>query len=94
MSKKLGNNLTRIRIERAMQDPDGTLLEMVYESATGERTKRVVSPIKWNGSGRFLALCLCREEPRTFDFERCSGVQNVSACDYVMPVEIGVLSDD
>ena len=35
---------------------------------------------------RFLALCLCREEPRQFYLERCQNVRLEPAANVLMPV--------
>jgi len=48
----------------------------------------VVSPIRFLGKGRFLALCLSREEPRQFYLERCTNVRLELAANFLMPVEM------
>lgn len=53
---------------------------------TGVSTHRVVSPIRFLGKDRFLALCLSREEPRQFYLERCQNVRLAPAGKFVMPV--------
>ena len=73
-------------IARAMRDPDNWVVELSYNDARGKQTRRVVSPIRFAGQGRFLALCLCAEACRQFRIDRCSDVQLKPAHEYVMPV--------
>ena len=73
-------------IYRAMQQPDDLVIEFDYRDAKGEMTHRVVSPIRFPDRDRFLALCLCREEPRQFHLERCQNVKLAPAADVLMPV--------
>ena len=53
-------------ISRAMYRPDDLVIEFDYRDSKGATTHRVVSPIRFLGADRFLALCLSREEPRQF----------------------------
>ena len=71
---------------QAMQNPDDLVVEFVYRDAEGTCTTRVVSPIRFLSADRFLALCLCREEPRQFYLDRCSNVRLIKATDILMPV--------
>lgn len=73
-------------IRTAMNRADDLVVEMEYRDAKGERTTRVVSPIRFLGKNRFLGLCLCRCEPRQFHFVRCSNLALQNAHDYLMPV--------
>ncbi|MEM6468777.1 MAG: hypothetical protein AAF802_04355 [Planctomycetota bacterium] len=73
-------------IRRAMLDSDRFVIEMSYVDAKGQRTRRVVSPIRFVGSDRLLALCLCREEPRQFYLSRCKDVELVPSSDVIMPM--------
>lgn len=73
-------------LRQAMQDCDNYVIEMDYDDAKGNRTHRVVSPIKFMGSYRFLGLCLCREQPRQFQLSRCRNVRLVPASSVMMPV--------
>ena len=73
-------------LTRAMQCPDDLVLSMEYVDAKGVRTQRIVSPIRFLPSGRFLGLCLCRCEPRQFNLDRCSNLKLCFAADFVMPV--------
>jgi predicted DNA-binding transcriptional regulator YafY len=75
-------------VQRAMNDPDTFALQVRYESKTGEVTDRIVSPIRFIGETAFLALCLCREEPRRFELTQCKAFRLVRADDVLMPVEI------
>ncbi|MCB1359561.1 MAG: hypothetical protein KDK53_24620, partial [Maritimibacter sp.] len=77
MSKKL--------LSTAMQCPDDLVLSLEYLDSKGQKTCRVVSPIRFLSQDRFLGLCLCRCEPRQFQIERCSNLQLKRASDYVMP---------
>jgi len=73
-------------LRRAMQDSDHFVIEMDYADAKGNRTHRVVSPIRFMGSYRFLGLCLCREQPRQFQLSRCENIKLVRAESVLMPV--------
>ena len=73
-------------IHRAMRCPDDLVVEFDYTDSKGITNRRVASPIRFLASGRFLALCLCREEPRQFYLERCRNVQLVNASEVLMPV--------
>ena len=75
-------------IARAMQAPDELVLQLEYVDSKGNRSLRIVSPIRFLSSGRFLALCLCRCEPRQFHLDRCSNIELKPAANYVMPVEL------
>lgn len=78
----------KLTLRQAMQDSDRYVIEMTYSDASGNKTQRVVSPIRFIGSNRFLALCLCREEPRQFYLSRCENVRLISATDVFMPMPI------
>mgnify|MGYP001144134586 CR=1 FL=1 len=73
-------------IYRAMHQPDDLVIEFDYCDAKGVATHRVVSPIRFLGKNRFLALCLSREEPRQFYLERCQNVHLEPAAKFLMPV--------
>ncbi len=73
-------------LRQAMRDSDNYVIEMDYADAKGNRTHRVVSPIRFMGSYRFLGLCLCREQPRQFQLSRCKNIRLVAAADVLMPV--------
>jgi len=75
-------------LRRAMQQPDDLVVSLDYTDSRGNTSQRVVSPIRFLSQDRFLALCLCREEPRQFYLERCSNVLLGLACDFLMPVPI------
>lgn len=78
----------RAIINRAMLQSDDLVIELEYVDTKGNRTIRVVSPIRFMGTDRFLGLCLCRCEPRQFHLDRCSNVRLRPATAYVMPVEM------
>lgn len=76
-------------ILHAMRDAgDKYVIETTYIDGEGNRTRRVISPIRFQSSKRFLAMCLCRLQPQWFMFARCTGVELKLAADYVMPVPI------
>ena len=75
-------------LRQAMRDSDRYVIEMDYADVNGNRTHRVVSPIRFMGSYRFLGLCLCREQPRQFQLSRCKNIRLVDAEDVLMPVPI------
>lgn len=76
-------------IRRAMQQCDDLVVEFDYRDSKGAATHRVVSPIRFLGNDRFLALCLCREEPRQFYVDRCDRLRLAKAADFLMPVPMG-----
>jgi len=78
-------------ISQAMQDPDNLVIELQYTDQKKRQTRRVVSPIRFVAPDRFIALCLCREEPRVFSLSDCRNVSLKPAWDYVMPVEMVVV---
>ena len=73
-------------IYRAMHQPDDLVIEFDYCDSKGVGTHRVVSPIRFLGGDRFLALCLSREEPRQFHLGRCRNARVEQAANYLMPV--------
>ncbi len=85
---KMNKNLIRI----AMNQHDDYVLEIQYRDRKKKLTSRVISPIRFVGKDRFLALCLCREEPRMFCLDFCENVQLKPAWDYVMPVAMEELA--
>ena len=82
----------RQQIRRAMSDPDSLVLTFEYTDRRGQQTRRVVSPVRFVTSGRFLALCLSREEPRMFQMERMKNVRLARAHEFLMPVPMQVVS--
>jgi predicted DNA-binding transcriptional regulator YafY len=81
-----GINTMRQLIARALRQADDLVLVFDYLDAKGVATRRVVSPIRFLGNDRFLALCLSREEPRQFYLARCQNLQLDWAANFVMPV--------
>ncbi|TWU66399.1 WYL domain-containing protein [Crateriforma conspicua] len=73
---------------RAMQDSDHYVIEMDYVDSKGRRTHRTISPIRFVGRDRVLAMCLCREEPRQFYLDRCEDVRLAPAEQVLMPLPI------
>ncbi len=82
--------MERQMLTRAMQCPDDLVVRMDYVDTKGNKTTRIVSPIRFLPSGRFLGLCLCRCEPRQFHLDRCSNFKLCLAADFVMPVDLAV----
>lgn len=75
-------------LRQAMQDSDNYVIELDYVDASGNRTRRTISPIRFVGRDRLLAMCLCREQPRQFYLERCENVRLVPAESVLMPMPI------
>ncbi len=73
---------------QALRNPDEYVLEFEYTDRHGERTIRIASPIRFLSDDRFLALCLCREEPRQFYMHRCRNIRLICASDVLMPEPI------
>jgi predicted DNA-binding transcriptional regulator YafY len=78
-------------LKQAMVCPDDYAVRLRYRSKSGELTERVVSPIKMTDSRSLLALCLCRENPRRFELDRCSHLELVPAHEVLMPMEMRIL---
>jgi predicted DNA-binding transcriptional regulator YafY len=76
-------------INKAMRSPDDLVISMEYVDSEGVKSRRIVSPIRFMGPRRFLALCLCREEPRQFVLQRCHDVTLMPAAEVMMPVAMG-----
>lgn len=85
------NTADLVKINKSLLYPDDYVVRMRYEDKAGVVTERVVSPIRFVGDQSILALCLCRETPRRFDLDRCSGIELLSANEVLMPVEIRVI---
>ena len=79
-------------LRQAMRDHDNYVIEMDYDDARGNRTHRVVSPIRFMGSYRFLGLCLGREQPRQFQLSRCRNIKLVPAETVQMPMPVESLN--
>jgi predicted DNA-binding transcriptional regulator YafY len=75
-------------IYRAMHQSDDPVVTFDYCDSKGITTRRVVSPIRFLGKDRFLALCLSREEPRQFYIDRCQNVRLDLAANFLMPVAL------
>ena len=80
-------------VSRVMQQTDDLVIVLEYVGKDGSVTRRVVSPIRFVGPDRFLALCLSREEPRQFVLNQCRNVRVDLAARYTMPVELQTLSE-
>ena len=79
----------RQKIAKAMDDCEKWVIEFEYCDSKDNHSRRVVSPVRWTRDKRsFVALCLVRQECRTFTLERCSNVLLGKACDHVMPVDL------
>ena len=74
-------------VSRVMQQTDDLVIVLEYSGKGGSVTRRVVSPIRFVGPDRFLALCLSREAPRQFYLSQCSNVCVGLAANYTMPVK-------
>lgn len=75
-------------IQTSINQYDDWVVEFEYCDSKGQRSRRVVSPIRFLGGDRFLGLCLSREEPRQFRIERCTNLRLMPAWDYLMPLAI------
>lgn len=78
-------------IAKAMQDSDHWVIRVQYVDASGVRTSRVISPIRFGKARQLVALCLCRMEPRTFKLDQVEQVQLMHAEDVLAPEEITVI---
>lgn len=80
-------------IALAMQRPDDYVIRMEYEDGKGKVTDRVVSPVAFLGQTHLRAMCLCREEVRSFILKRCRRVRLVPAHEVLMPEPIREMTD-
>jgi predicted DNA-binding transcriptional regulator YafY len=80
--------IVRAKIFQAMQESDRFVVEFLYTDSQKKQTRRIVSPIRFMPNGRFLGLCLCREEPRQFYMNRCQDLQIKPAEQFLMPVPL------
>ena len=87
------NNRIAGLLSRVMQQSDDLVIVLEYLGKSGSITRRVVSPIRFVGTNRFLALCLSREEPRQFYMSQCRNVRVDLAANYTMPVELQSVVD-
>lgn len=78
----------RAKIYQAMHSPDDWVVKVDYRDKKGNTTHRVISPIRFVAKDRLLALCLCREQPRQFQLDRCSNVELEAAANVLMPVPL------
>ena len=85
-SRNVTNRIAGL-VSRVMQQTDDLVIVLEYSGKDGTVTRRVVSPIRFVGPDRFLALCLSREEPRQFYLSQCRSVRVDLAANYTMPVE-------
>jgi len=72
-----------------MVDADNVVIAVDYRDSHGRRSQRVISPVRWLRDGQaFTALCLGREECRTFRLDRCLAVELVASATVLMPAPI------
>ena len=80
-------------LTKAIAAPETFAIRMVYVDGKGNKTRRVVSPTQLDqGTGKFVALCLCRQEPRSFKLDNVEGMELIPASEVFAPVEIEELS--
>ncbi len=75
-------------IEAVMNRSDDLVAVIGYRDEWGRVTERTVSPIRFLDQGRFLALCLCRQEPRTLYLGRCLTIRVAPASEIMAPVKM------
>lgn len=75
-------------IAAVMEASDDLVAVISYRDEWGRVTERIVSPVRFLDGGRFLALCLCRQENRTFYLGRCQSIRVSAAADVLAPVTI------
>lgn len=78
----------RSLIQIAMDNPDEFVVVIVYYSEQGILTERTISPIAWDGPGKFTATCLCREALRVFYLGRVRRVRIQLASEVQPPIKI------
>ncbi len=78
----------RSKISRAMQDVDRLVVQFSYRDCKGVLSKESSARFDFLPNGRFLGLCLSREEPRQFYLNRCEQIEIKPAEDYLMPVPL------
>lgn len=71
-------------LTKAMAAPESFAIRMVFGDGKGNRTRRVASPTQLDqGTGKFVALCLCHQEPRSFKLDNRTASLRLAApqCD-------------
>lgn len=81
----------RDTINQGMRDSSQWVVKLIYRDRSGKITIRTVSPIRWLDAKSFLALCLCRQEPREFKLRRCIAAQLIPEHEVLMPVRLDVI---
>lgn len=71
-----------------MEASDDLVAVIKYRDEWGRVTERIVSPVRFLDGGRFLALCLGRQQNRTFYLGRCISIRAGVAADVLAPVPI------
>lgn len=87
-NRNAGRNMRQL-INKAMHDSDEWVLKIAYRDKKGKVTQRFISPIRFAGRERMLALCLCRQEPRQFYLSRMDKVELAPASEVLMPMPLG-----
>lgn len=86
--------IERGRMYRAQLNPDEWIVRVLYTDEAGRRTIRYISPTRMlERKGYLRALCLAREEVRTFALDRISDVALIAAHKIQMPVPVLVVPD-
>lgn len=75
-------------LAQGMRDPETHAVRLLYRDSHGVATLRTVSPIRFKADDAFLALCLGREEPRTFLIGRCLNARLVPSWQCLSPMPI------
>ena len=75
-------------ISKAMRDSDRFVVRVKYVDSKFHLTERVISPIRWQDETHLVAMCLGREEPRTFLLDGIVGAELVDANSVLMPEPI------
>jgi predicted DNA-binding transcriptional regulator YafY len=73
------------RVLRQSMDADRYACKVRYVDGKGVETERVVSPIRFVGESRVLAMCMGRQECRQFRVNRFRSVVRINASDVLMP---------
>lgn len=76
----------RQQLRRAM-NADRYVARIEYVATSGERTNRVISPVRMTGKNTVLALCLGRGEPRQFSINRIMSIELQKSSDVLASEE-------
>ena len=80
-------NRLKIKIQKAIRDPDQYSLHFIY-IANNKVSIRAVSPYRWDGGETFVGLCLSRQNHRSFRVDQIHKLRVVHSSELTMPYPV------